>query len=410
MASQSALSFPFDRTSPLDPSAILAEARSGCPAAEMEYPSGHLAWLVARYDDVKRVMADRRFSCAAAASPASAHFIPFTQAYRGLLFIDGPEHRAARELLSQALNDEVLERVRPRTQRIIDATLDVLADAVPPVDLLRVVDVWFGQRLLAELLGVDPDVVNTLRARLTTAMSITEAGDREIIRHWSQLSTAICELLQGKLIDPADDLLTAITHIDRQRPVLNGDQLVALILSLIMPGVSDPVGSITMGTLSLLRHRDQYERLVKDLELVPSGVEELLRFSAAIEIDHPRMVTEGTVFFGVPLSAGASVITSISAANRDPTQFADPNVLDVGRTPNRHLGFGFGPHHCPAMRFSRMLLIDFFTALVSRFPLLQLATPFDDLRVYRRPNGLRRVCVEQLLVTWPTASGSREPP
>lgn len=410
MTSKCALSFPFERTSPLAPSASLAEVRSGCPAAEIELASGDPAWLVARYDDVERVLADPRFSRAAAASPVSPHFAPFTQLYRGLLFIDGFEHQVARQVLAQALSPELVGRVRTRLQRVIDTTLDVMADALPPIDFLQVVDVGFGQRLLAELLGVEPDVLHTLRGHLVAAMSITEVWDGEITRRWSQLSTMVDELLRGKLADPGDDLLTAIAGIHHQRPVMNADQLVALVLSLVIPGVVDPIGSVTTGVMALLHHRDQYARLVEAPDLVPSGVEELLRFSAAIELDHPRVVTKSALLGGVALSAGTQVFTSITAANRDPFHFVNPDVLDVGRTPNRHLAFGHGPHRCPAMPFVRTFLTDFLTALVGRFRDLQLALPLEELRMYRRPNGSRRVCVEQLLVTWATPNGSREPP
>lgn len=118
MTSTSIPTFPFDRPVPTEPSPMLSELRNSCPVAPIELPSGHTAWLVTRFDDVKGVLSDKRFSCRAAAHPSSPPFVPFVQLCPSLLSIDGPQHTAARRLLAQGLNPGFIARMRPVVQQI----------------------------------------------------------------------------------------------------------------------------------------------------------------------------------------------------------------------------------------------------------------------------------------------------
>lgn len=195
MTSTSIPTFPFDRPVPTEPSPMLSELRNSCPVAPIELPSGHTAWLVTRFDDVKGVLSDKRFSCRAAAHPSSPPFVPFVQLCPSLLSIDGPQHTAARRLLAQGLNPGFIARMRPVVQQIVDNALDDLAAAEPPVDFQEIVSVPIGEQLMAKLLGVEPETVHELAAHVDAAMSVCEIGDEEVSRRWSALCTMVIDIL-----------------------------------------------------------------------------------------------------------------------------------------------------------------------------------------------------------------------
>lgn len=394
------LKFPFERPTPTEPSLILAQARAGCPVAQMELPSGNVVWLITRYNDVKKALSDPRFSCAEAAKPSAPHFVPFVQLCPSLFSIDPPEHTIARRILAHGLNPGFVQRMKPVVERIIETTFSETLTASPPIDFKKVVNAPFAERIMAELLGVETEVVHGIRAHLDAAISINQLDDDEIAYRWSRLEADVVGLLNRKLADPGDDLLSTIALENRCQNAMNEAQITGLVLTLLTAGVLTPIAQITNGLATLLRHRDQYERLVQDPSLIPLAVEEVLRFNSTVEIDHLRVLTDDVELAGVEMPAGSGVFTSITSANRDSERFSAPDDFNALRSPNPHIAFGYGPHACPAAPFSRMFLIAFYTALVRQFPDLRLATSFEDLR--RRGPGLHSVEIEQLLITWST--------
>ncbi|MCD2157885.1 cytochrome P450 [Rhodococcus cerastii] len=390
--------FPFPRPVPTEPSPVLGQLRGRCPVAEIELPSGDPAWVVTRYQDVKDLLADPRFSCAAAAHPDAPHFVPFVQLSRSLLSIDGAEHSAARRLLARGLNPGFITRFTPTLERIVDRCLDTMAASGPPIDFLTAVNIPFAEAVMAELLGVSTEVVVELRRHLDAAISISEVTDTEITRLWSELSTLVQAQLADKRAHPGDDLLSTITRTDHPGPTMTETEVIGIVLSILTPGVVTPIVQITNGLATLLHHRQQYLALVQDRTLVPAAVEEILRFNAPVEVDHLRMTTTEVTLAGTTLPAHSAVFPSITAANRDERRFEAPDEFDIHRRPNPHIAFGHGPHACPASSLARVFLTIFFDALVHRFPDLALAGDWDDLT--RRAPGLHSVDVEELLLTW----------
>lgn len=400
--------FPFDRPVPTEPSPVLGELRRTCPVAPIELPSGDPAWVVTRYDDVKTLLSDARFSCAEAARPTAPHFVPFVQLSRSLLSIDGPEHAAARRLLARGLNAGFIARFEPTLQNLVDRSLDAMQAHRPPVDFMTTVNIPFAEAVMAELLGISAQEVAELRNHLDAAISISEVADTELVRRWTELCDSANALLARKRATPGDDLLSAIVHAHTSDDTVTDTDVVGVILSLITPGVVTPIVQITNGLATLLHHHTQYGALVHNPDLVPSAVEEILRFNAPVEVDHLRVTTTDVTIADTPLPAGSSVFPSITAANRDERQFDAPEDFDIHRAPNPHIAFGHGPHACPASALARVYLNVFFRTLVRRFPTLALATRWEDLA--RRAPGLHSVDVRELLVTWTERDNGRTRP
>jgi cytochrome P450 len=167
----------------------------------------------------------------------------------------------------------------------------------------------------------------------------------------------------------------------------------------LIGGHETTTNQINMSLLTLFENPDQLARLLDDLDAIGPAVEELTRFIQLGEtgVMLPRITTEEVELGGVRLPAGAAVLPAFVAANRDPAMFADPDRLDLTRSPNPHLGFGAGVHHCLGAQLARMELQEALRGLLTRLPGLRVAVPGSALR-FRQ--GLAVRCLEALPVTW----------
>jgi len=178
---------------------------------------------------------------------------------------------------------------------------------------------------------------------------------------------------------------------------LNEDELLSMIFLLLIAGHETTVNLIANGTLALLRHPDQMEKLRRDPPLVESAVEELLRFEGPLETATERYALEDVPISGSTVPRGALVYVVLASANRDERQFENPDTLDITRQNNRHLAFGQGMHYCLGAPLARLEAKTAINALLRRFPLLQLAKPVTDIRWKK---GLVLRGLESLPVTW----------
>jgi cytochrome P450 len=157
---------------------------------------------------------------------------------------------------------------------------------------------------------------------------------------------------------------------------------------LLAAGFETTVHLLAGSVLALLEHPEQKARLLTDWSIVPTAVEELLRFVSPVQITKPRWASRDLVFHGQPLSRGDPVIAQLAAANADPERFETPEQLDLGRTPNPHFGFGTGPHVCLGAQLARVETQVVIEHLFKRFPNLSLAVSAVELRYLGRI-GLR---------------------
>ena len=148
---------------------------------------------------------------------------------------------------------------------------------------------------------------------------------------------------------------------------------------IINGGHDTTASTITNGTFMLTQHPDQFDRLRHDPGLVPSAVEEVLRFRSPVQLSLTRRTTEDVVIAGVAIPRGATVVVSLAGANREPGKFADPDEFDVGRSQNRHVAFGSGGHFCLGAHLARAELEVAFDRIVRRLPDLHLTTDVADL-------------------------------
>ena len=349
--------------------AELAELREHEPVARVGLPNGEAAWLVTRYADVRHVLADGRLSRAAGTATGAAGAGPVRPQSRSMTAMDPPDHTRLRRLVMPAFAAVRLELLRPRIQQATDALLAGLAHSDPPVDLLAQLCRPLALIVLCEVLGV-PDLDR--EAFIDWSYQGLGAGDADA---QELLEGYLAELVDAKLSRPGADVLSALGAVRDGRDRLGQCELFALSCTLLTAGYRPVSNALGAGALTLLRHPDQLDRLRENPDLVPSAVEELLRYTGPGGGSTIRIATEDLELGGRTISAGEAVIASTTSANRDRTVFADPDRLDLGRKDNPHLAFGSGSHHCLGAPLARMVLTIAFGTLLRGFPRLRLAMP-----------------------------------
>jgi cytochrome P450 len=336
-------------------------------------------YVATRYDDVERVLRDpafstdresvplmRRFRRAAADTPELVDFLD-----HNLLMIDGPRHRRLRGLVAKAFTPRQVERLRPRVERLVDELLE-RAGARGTIELVRELAQPLPARVIAELLGVPAESMDLFRTASDELIELLDPlSGREGLdppkRALRTLGACFRELLAQRRRSPHDDLVSAMIEAEENGERLTERELLSLCALLLVAGHETTTNLIGNAVLLLLRHPAERERLRRDPDLLPSAVEECLRFEPPVQLTD-RAVISPVELRGVRLARGDIVVALLAQANRDPERFAQPDRFDVGRSENRHLSFGLGSHYCLGAALARLEAQAALGGLLRRFP------------------------------------------
>lgn len=379
-----------------DPYPVYAALRQRAPVATL--PGG--AVLLTRYEDVLAV-----YRSAAASSDKQREFAPklgagsplYEHHTTSLVFNDPPLHTRVRRILMGALNQRAIARMEPGLVALVDGLLDRLADQPAP-DLIEDFAAQIPVDVIGNLLAVPPADRGPLRGWSLAILSALEPapGPAVLARGNAAVSDFLAylhDLVADRRRHPGDpeaDVLTRLLRGDDQGQ-LTEPELLHNCIFLLNAGHETTTNLIGNGLHALLTHRAQFERLVATPALLPTAVEELLRFESPLQLNN-RLSTAPIDLADRRLPAGLFITLAIGAANRDPAVFADPDRLDIGRKPNPHLAFGQAAHACSGMNVARLEARVAIGRLVARHPRLALAgTPERDPRV--RFRGLRHLPV-----------------
>src|SRR2546423_13534537 len=279
-----------------------------------------------------------------------------------MLFMDPPDHTRLRGLVSKAFTPKMVERLRVRVQEIVDERLDAVeARGDGRMDVVTDLAYPLPVVIICELLGVPPEDHATFSAWSSElAASIDpdplvspdqqvriEAAGNAFLEYFG-------DLIERRRRSLRDDLLSALIEAEEDGDRLNEEELLGTALFLLIAGHETTVNLIGNGTLALLQHRDQLERLRDDPSLDRHAVEELLRFDSPVQLTQ-RITLDDYQVGDVTIPKGQNLVPLLGAANRDPAQFADPDRLDLGReNANRHVAFGGGHHFCLGAALARL--------------------------------------------------------
>ncbi|MFI9308781.1 cytochrome P450 [Streptomyces triculaminicus] len=382
----------------LDFDPFMAQQLHEEPVSRVKLPNGEgHAWFVTRYEDVKFVTSDPRFSRQAVVgrpiTRLAPHFIPLDEAVG---FADPPEHTRLRKAVAKAFTARSLERLRPGAQRAANALLDEMEDEGPPADLMRHLHGPLPLAVISDLMGVPQD--DRPRMAEWTNIQLSAAYGREASeKAKSGMASYFTELLRSRLEEPRDDLAGDLAEATREGD-LSTEEAVAIAL-LIQASAAHAVRNNSANMVyALLTHPDHLARLRAEPALLPQAIEELLRYIPHRNaVGLARVATEDVEVAGVRIRAGEVVHSSYLTANRDPAVFDHPDELDFDREHIAHLSFGHGPHFCLGSMLARLESEIILSSLIARFPKLRLAEPLADIR-WQRSALIRGP--ENLPVTW----------
>ncbi|MFJ9628899.1 cytochrome P450 [Streptomyces sp. NPDC091280] len=383
-----------------NPYPAYAWLREHAPVHKTRLPSGVEAWLVTRYADAKLALADPRLSKNPAHHDEPAHAKGKTgipgerkaELMTHLLNIDPPDHTRLRRLVSKAFTPRRVAEFAPRVQELTDHLIDRFA-AEGSADLIH--DFAFPLPIYAicDLLGVPREDQDDFRD--WAGMMIRHGGGPRggVARSVKKMRGYLADLIHRKraaLADspealPGEDLISALIRASDQGEHLTENEAAAMAFILLFAGFETTVNLIGNGTYALLTHPEQRARLERSLAagehgLLETGVEELLRHDGPVELATWRFATRPITLGGQDIAAGDPVLVVLAAADRDPERFADPDVLDLGRRDNQHLGYGHGIHYCLGAPLARLEGQTALGTLLTRLPDLQLAVDPADLR------------------------------
>jgi cytochrome P450 len=366
-------------------------------------------WFVTRYDDVVALLThNERFVLdpALAFSPEELAEGRRTGALpeldprvnTSLLNLDGADHRRLRKLVTMAFTPRIVEQLRPRIRQVADE----LVDRVAPNGRMELVDDFafpLPITVIAELLGVPVDDQNRFRTWSSAFVTpaLTPELQEEAARHGEEFIAYLDELFARRRAEPTEDLVSALVRAEDEGDHLSENELYSMVVLLVVAGHETTVSLITNAVHALLAHPDVLAALQSDLSRIPIAVEELLRFDSPVERTITRWVAADVELGGERLARGDLAIAVIGSANRDESQFADADTLDLARAENRHVGFGRGPHYCLGAPLARLETAIALASLLERLPNLRLAIAAQDL--YWRPIPLFR-SLASLPVEW----------
>jgi cytochrome P450 len=353
------------------------------------------AWVVTRYADVLMVLlkysADRTPTPEKLSEMGLSVLSPIAKVMvQQMLFMDAPTHTRLRSLASQAFTPRRVEVLRSHIQEItnnlLDAVkdkgrMDVIVDLAEPLPCI----------VTAEMLGVPVEDHQQLKswsqdfAEMLGNFQHNPDRALRIVRSVEEMTTYFRSAMREQKSHPRGGLVSSLMNAEINGDRLGEEEVIANCIVTMVGGQETTTNLIGNGLLSLLRNPDQLETLRSDFSLIPSAVEELLRYEAPSQ-HTARLAPEDAVLGGKQIRKHQAVIAVMGAANRDPERFPDPDRLDITRENNRHLAFGWAAHFCFGAPLARIEGQIAFESMLRRFP--KLALEADPL-TWRSNLGLR---------------------
>jgi cholest-4-en-3-one 26-monooxygenase len=355
------------------PHAFLASLRRTDPVHWQDEPGGPGFWAITRYEDCVTVNRDYERFSSAAQGTMPFEMEPDEIAQQGLMMLnmDPPLHTRYRRLVNKGFTPRMVRDLEESIHRSADAIIDEVIEA-GRADFVTQISAELPLQVIAELLGVPQDDRHRMfewsnrmvgnedpEYQDQTALALTSA---------MELYAYASELFAKKRIDPHADLMSALTTVEIEGERLSEMELELFFLLLTVAG-NETTRNLMSGAMhAFFQYPEQWQRLLADRSLLPSAVDEMLRFVTPV-MNFRRTAMVDTELSGTRIAAGEKVVFFHASANRDEDIFSDPDTFDVGRDPNPHIAFGGGgPHFCLGTNLARMEIRVMFEHLLDRMP------------------------------------------
>jgi cytochrome P450 len=391
--------FPFERAHPFDPPLKYAEARRSCPVMPVTLWNGKRSWIVTRLEHYRAVLLDRRFSGEFAHPdfPAiTAARVVVDKQERAFVGMDDPRHQHYRRMFVKEFTAKRLERLRPKIREIATGLLDDMTARRPPLDLIECFATPLPALVMCELFGT-PYSDHTYIMRLAAGRHGLKQSPEEAGRAARELVAYCRRLIEAKRNARSDDLLGRVIEEYVSAGALSESELADICAMILRAGHDTTANMIGLGTLALLEHPGELEKLRRRPELLRNAIEELLRYLSPVQFVPRRVALEDVEIGGERIRRGDGVFPLSSSANRDETVFPNPDGLDVERDASRHVAFGYGTHQCLGQALARLEMEVAFEQLFARLPGLRCALPISELAF---KHDMQIHGVYRLPVTW----------
>jgi cytochrome P450 len=397
------LRYPIPSESALEPPAGWARLQQQCPVARVTLPSGDEATLVTRYEDVKHVLSDPRFTRPTPADNAARVADVesggvFNSEMATVLPQHGEGHLRWRRMIGKWFTAKRMTALRPGIEAMAEQLIDDMVKQGRPADLKASLGFPLPVWVICDMLGVPDSDRDRFAAWSDMLLSMTRFTQAEIDTAQTEFGRYMAGHIAAKRAEPGDDLLSAlITDTDASGERMSDAVLVATGMGLLIAGHETTANMIGKMVAMLLADRRRWEQLLADRSLVRTAVEEALRTDANAGFGMARYLTEDVEIAGTVLPSGTTAVCSMAAANRDESMFDAADEMNLGRSPNPHLAFGAGAHSCIGQPLARTELQAVLDVLLRKLPSLELAVGVADLR---RVEGLVVGGLQELPVRW----------
>jgi len=388
---------------------MYAQMRQAGVVQLIREPNGLERYLILRHEQAREAMADGRLSKDPGRAWDQLRRAGYVKGERGeadyvyhIANTDPPDHTRLRRLISKAFTVRRIEQLRPRAVRVAEELVSKMVQA-GRADLVEAFSHPLSVTIISEILGVpggDRSNFRTWATAMLTAPDMVTEGTMSPQEGFARMRAFFGELIERKRaeIDPAlpsdrqPDVISGLIAARDAEHQLTEAELVSTAMLLLSAGQEPTVNLINNGMLALLLHRDQLELLRDRPELLPSAVEEFLRYDPPVELSTMRVAAEDLQIDGTFIPAGSVVTIAIASTSRDERRFSDPDALDITRTDNPHLAFGHGIHHCIGAPLARMQAQAGIGTLLRLLPDIALGCAAGELSW--RPTRIMRGLVE----------------
>ncbi|MEV6191125.1 cytochrome P450 [Streptomyces sp. NPDC051920] len=374
---------PWDPAFLADPYPAYEELRA---RGRVHYYEPTNQWLVPHHADVSALLRDRRLGRTyqhrfthedfGRTAPPPEHEPFHVLNDHGMLDLEPPDHTRIRRLVSKAFTPRTVERLKPYVERLAGELVDRLVEAGGG-DLLADVAEPLPVSVIAEMLGVPESEREPLRPWSADICGMYELNPpedvaRKAVRASVEFTEYLRGLIEARRKEPGDDLISGLIAAHDEGDRLTEQEMISTCVLLLNAGHEATVNATVTGWWTLFRHPEQLARLRADHALIPTAVEELMRYDTPLQL-FERWVLDDIEIDGTTVPRGAEIAMLFGSANRDAAVFRDPDTLDLGRAENPHISFSAGIHYCIGAPLARIELAASMSALLTKAPALRLA-------------------------------------
>ncbi len=382
----------FDLFSPqfkANPFPTFAHLRDHAPIYGHQAPNGSMIWYITRHEDVLAVLRDDAHFCKDSrntrepevAGSASRKTAMHRLINENMLFSDPADHTRLRALVSQAFTPQRIMRQRDYIIYTANQLIDQFQER-EEIDLIAAFALPLPVYVICRLLGIPEEDREEVAL---WSQAIISPGSRNLNfsarkRQVQLLIRYLHEMFSRRSSAPQDDLISALVHAEESGDRLSEDELSSMVVLLLVTGHETTVNLIGNGALALLQHPRQRAQLRRSPLLWDSAIEEILRYDGPVETSTSRWARQDIVFKGHQIRRGDQVRVVLASANRDQSQFVEPDQFRIDRAPNKHLAFGYGIHYCLGAPLARLEGKIALRILFERLEDLRLAVPEEELQ------------------------------